>query len=131
MLINNGKGTEFRNYNHKAAMFGETADAYIAAAGHFGQKSRTLVKHFAEDLGFHYLTASNKKDFLKNVDFFLSAEKVEKPIIFEVFTNSEEESKALEMINTLRSSASGSVKQTAKKILGPSNIKALKRILNR
>lgn len=131
MLINNGKGTEFRNYNHKAAMFGEIADAYIAAAGHFGQKSCTLVKHFAEDLGFHYLTASNKKDFLKNVDFFLSTEKVEKPIIFEVFTNSEEESKALEMINTLRSSASGSVKQTAKKILGPSNIKALKRILNR
>lgn len=131
MLINNGKGTEFRNYNHKAAMFGEAADAYIAAAGHFGQKSRTLVRHFAEDLGFHYLSASNKKDFLKNADFFLSTEKMEKPIIFEIFTDSEEESKALEMIKTLRSSASGSVKQAARKILGSNNVNTLKRILKR
>lgn len=129
MLINNGKGTEFRNYNHKAAMFGEAADAYIAAAGHFGQKSSSLVKHFAEDLGFHYLTASNKKDFIKNVDFFLSDTKLDKPVIFEVFTDSKEESKALEMMNTLRSSATGTVKQAAKKILGPSNINTLKRIL--
>lgn len=131
MLINNGKGTEFRNYNHKAAMFGEAADAYIAAAGHFGQKSCSLVKHFAQDLGFHYLTASNKTEFSENINNFLSPAKLEKPIIFEVFTNSEDESNALEIINTLRSSASGSVKQTAKKILGPNNINALKRILNR
>lgn len=129
MLINNGKGTEFRNYNHKAAMFGEAADEYIAAAGHFGQKSCSLVKHFAEDLGFHYLTASNKKDFIKNVEFFLSTTKSEKPIIFEVFTDSKDESKALEMMNTLRSSATGTVKQAAKKILGPNNVYTLKRIL--
>ena len=131
MLINNGKGTEFRNYNHKAAMFGDAADEYIAAAGHFGQKSSKLVKHFAEDLGFHYMTASNKKDFLKNVDVFLSVAKKDKPIIFEVFTNSSDESKALEMINTLCSSTAGSVKQVAKKILGPNNVNTLKRILNR
>ena len=131
MLINNGKGTEFRNYNHKAAMFGDAADEYIAAAGHFGQKSSKLVKHFAEDLGFHYMTASNKKDFLKHVDVFLSVEKKDKPIIFEVFTDSNEESRALEMINTLCSSASGSVKQVAKKILGPNSVNTLKRILYR
>lgn len=131
MLINNGKGTEFRNYNHRAAMFGEDADAYIAAAGHFGQKSCKLVKHFAEDLGFNYITASNKSEFLQNVDFFLSTSKREKPIIFEVFTDSDEESKALEILCSILSSASGCVKQVAKKVLGPSNINTLKRILNR
>lgn len=131
ILINNGKGTEFRNYSHRAAMFGDTTDEYIAAAGHFGQKSSKLVKHFAEDLGFYYMAASNKKEFLKNVEVFLSATKKDKPIIFEVFTDSTEESKALEMINNLRSSASGSVKQVAKKILGPNNVNTLKKILNR
>lgn len=31
LLVNNGKGTEFRNYMHPGAAFGEAADDYIAA----------------------------------------------------------------------------------------------------
>lgn len=31
LLINNGRGTEFRNYSHPAARFGEKADAFMAA----------------------------------------------------------------------------------------------------
>ena len=50
LLVNNGKGTEFRNYMHPGAAFGEAADDYIAAAGHYGNKSRQLVRHYAEDL---------------------------------------------------------------------------------
>ena len=48
MLVNNGRGTEFRNYDHMANMFGDDADAYMAAAGHYGNKSKDLVKHYAE-----------------------------------------------------------------------------------
>ena len=68
LFINNGKGTEFRNYNHLGALFGEEADNYIAAAGHFGNKSHDLVRHYAEDLGFEYLTADNKEEYLNNID---------------------------------------------------------------
>lgn len=42
LLINNGTGTEFRNFNHPA--FGESADEYHAAGGHFGNKSKTTQK---------------------------------------------------------------------------------------
>jgi 2-succinyl-5-enolpyruvyl-6-hydroxy-3-cyclohexene-1-carboxylate synthase len=44
LLINNGKGTEFRLSSHTAAQFGEEADRFIAAAGHFENKSLQLVK---------------------------------------------------------------------------------------
>lgn len=98
MLVNNGRGTEFRQYNHVAAVFGEDADPFIAAAGHFGNQSRTLVKHYAEDLGFEYLSAANKEEYLQNVDRFTTDENLPRPILFEVFTNPKEESDALYMI---------------------------------
>ncbi len=63
LMINNGKGTEFRQYNHHAAYFSEQADQYIAAANHFGNKSTSLVKNYAEGLGFRYLSASSKSEF--------------------------------------------------------------------
>lgn len=95
LLVNNGRGTEFRMYNHYAARFGEDADPFIAAAGHFGNQSRDLVRHFAQDLGFEYLSASNKQEYLQHVEHFVSPEKFSKPILFEVFTNPAEESDAL------------------------------------
>ena len=63
LVINNGKRIEFRQHINRAAQFGEDTDTYIAAAGHYGNKSRVLVRHYAEDLGFIYLTASNKEEF--------------------------------------------------------------------
>ena len=47
MLINNGRGTEFRNYNHNGAIFGsEETDQFIAAAHTLGRS----VKRFSETL---------------------------------------------------------------------------------
>jgi len=71
LLVNNGKGTEFRNFNHPAASFGESADKFIAAGGHFGNKSHTLVKNYSESLGFEYLSASNKAEFGQVYERFL------------------------------------------------------------
>ena len=64
MVVNNGRGTEFRNYNHPAARFGESADAYMAAYGHYGKKSHDLMRHYAEDLGFEYMCAETKEEYL-------------------------------------------------------------------
>lgn len=59
-------------------------DEYVAATGHYGNKSHKLVKDYATDLGYEYLSASNKDEFLAVVDKFLSSEKNENPILFEL-----------------------------------------------
>lgn len=129
MLINNGCGTEFHNYNHRAVSVSNSNELsleYFAADGHFGNKSRELVKHYAEDLGFEYLSASNKEEFSQNIDLF-TKEEVDKPIIFEVFTNPEDESIALKQINNLEITAKGVVKN----IIGEKGIKFAKKMLRR
>lgn len=102
LLFNNGSGTEFRNYNHPAHdIFGDAADPFMAAAGHYGNKSSVLVKHYAEDLGFNYLSASNKEQYLQNLPVFVDPEIGKKPVLFEVFTDSKDESDALEIMFNL------------------------------
>jgi 2-succinyl-5-enolpyruvyl-6-hydroxy-3-cyclohexene-1-carboxylate synthase len=129
MLINNGKGVEFRNYNHPAAQFGEEADEYIAAARHYGNQSPNLVKHYVQDLGFEYLSATNKQEFEQVYERFLTDEITERPMFFEVFTNTSEESDALETIMNIESNAKGRAKQLAKQVLGEKGVKILKGIV--
>ena len=131
MLINNGRGTEFRNYNHPAARFGDDADAYMAAAGHYGAQSHNLVKHYAEDLGYEYMSASNKEEYLVAVERFLTPELTDKPMVFEVFTDHKCESDAIKIMNNLEVSATGSAKQLVKNVLGEKGVQAVKKILNK
>ncbi len=131
LLINNGKGTEFRQYNHHAAYFGESADNFIAASEHFGKKSNRLVKDYSEALGFKYIYANNKEEFLNVYEDFVSEQEVEKPIVFEVFTNSEEESSALKLINNIEKDSSVKIKKFAKSLISSDTKKFIKRKLNR
>lgn len=131
LMINNGKGTEFRNYNHPGAAFGEEADNYIAAGGHFGNKSKSLIRHFAEDLGFEYMSASNKDEYLSNLDRFTTSEHLSKPILFEVFTNSDDESNALYLIQHAKTNLTGSAKGMVRNILGDRGVKKIKSILGK
>lgn len=127
MLINNGRGTEFRQFNHPCNTFGEGADPYLAAAGHYGNQSPLLIKHYAEDLGYQYLTASNKQDFLSVVDQFISSGIGDKPILFEVFTNKEDESNAMETIQKiLKPKLMDLAKRAAKKVLPNSMYETVK-----
>ncbi len=132
LLINNGKGTEFRNYTHPASIFADDADKYIAAAGHFGNKSPELVKNYAKSLGFEYYSASNKEEFEKVYQQFVTPEIKEKPILFEVFTTSEDESEALRAIcNIIERKESPSIKQIAKKILGEEGVSVIKKVMRK
>ena len=131
MLVNNGRGTEFRNYNHPAQAFDDDADKFMAAAGHFGNKSLVLIKHYAEDLGYEYLTASTKEEFLKASERFLTPKITDKPILFEVFTDSKEESDALHSIRNLESTAKSAAKHLVKDIIGKEKTEKLKKILGR
>lgn len=131
LLVNNGKGTEFKQYKHHASGLGDEADEFVAAAGHFGNKSRTLAKHFAQDLGFDYLCAGNKEDLQEIMDSFLVKKITEKPILLEVFTNSEDESEALKAIMNLQQSAKEKAKEAIKELIGDNKIRGIKRIFGR
>lgn len=134
MLINNGKGNEFHNYVQNWAQFGEYVDFFGAAGGHFGCKSSNLVKHYAEDLGFEYITASNKDDFLAQMVHFMSPNLTDKPILFEVFTNGEDESEAYRRIRRLSINTLEEIKSNAKdlirKTLGDNKTRKLSDLLN-
>ena len=119
LLVNNGCGTEFHNFNHRAAKVSSScklSPEFFAADGHYGNKSSNLVKHYAEDLGFHYLSASSKEEFLEQIDGFVSA-KSDKPLLFEVFTNDYEESDALKEVCNLDKSPKTMTKKLIKKII--------------
>ena len=135
MVINNGRGTEFRNYGHPCYIFGEEADPYMAAAGHFGNKSFDLLKHYATDLGYEYLSASNKEEFLNVVDRFLTPEITDKPMILEAFTDTQDESDALELVMNCMVDTKIAMKQEAKalakNLLGDKGIKFLKKAMGK
>lgn len=131
LLVNNGKGIEFRLYNHHAAHFGSDGDEFVAAAGHYGNKSRSLVKNFAESLGFEYFSASNKDEFEAAYQRFLEPSVTERPMLFEVFTDSDEESRALQIMHRLEVSADGRAKQVVRKVLGQKGVNTVKKILKR
>ena len=133
MLINNGRGTEFTNRDNFTFQAGinRSAVSFIAAEGHYGNKSRNLVKHYTEDLGFIYLSASNKAEYLEALDKFVTPKIGDAPIFFEVFTDSSDERDALEMMYTLKESAQGKMKQVAKTVLGKKGVQTVKKILNK
>ena len=67
--------------NVQKAGLGDSADAYISAYGHYGEKSQELLKHYAQDLGFQYLSATDKTSFLAAMKEFTATEHKEKPIL--------------------------------------------------
>ena len=93
LLINNGNGVIFRKPGNIGCLFGDETPQYISAGGHFGNISHTLVKYYAESLGFEYFSAMNKDEFISNSKRFLSSEMFDKPILFEVFLSTPDEIK--------------------------------------
>lgn len=102
MLVNNGGGTEFHLYQHAGHQaMGENVGEHVAANGHYGRKSRRLVRHYAEDLGFEYLSAESKDELKEILGRFCTKEQTERPMLLEVFTEDKNESEALKLIRNL------------------------------
>lgn len=131
MVINNGRGTEFRNYGHQGANFGEDADKYIAAAGHYGKKSHLLLKHYAEDLGFEYLSALSKEEYFNSLKRYLEPQIIDKPILFEIFTDSKDESDAVKIMKNIETSTEGKTKKIIKTVVGERGVKVLKNLIKK
>ena len=133
IVVNNGCGQQFRNPYSAGGCFGEYADKFIAAAGHYGNKSVRLLKHFAEDLGFIYLSASNKEEYLNNLNIFLD-EDASQSIVMEVFTDTSDESDAITAICNLKSSikleTGECIRNIIKSALGEKGTEFVRKILH-
>lgn len=127
LLINNGLGQEFKNYSCFSSMFGEDADKYIAARGHFGNGSKNLIRDYATNLGFEYLTASNKVEFNEVYKRFVTPQLVDRPMLFELFTNTEEESEAYKMLTTI--STRSKVMKVANDVISKPELSMVKKIV--
>ena len=131
LLVNNGTGCEFKIFKNLGSMFGEEADDYLAAGGHFGNKSRDLVKNYVQSLGFEYLFADTKESFNSVIVQFMTKELTDKPLLLEVFTNSEDENDALFAISNIKKSTLGMVKNVVKSLLGEKGRTVVQKIVSR
>lgn len=139
LLINNGIGGEFKLNGHPCCIYGDKANLYMAAEGHFGHKSPKIVKDIATDWGFEYMTASSKDEFLDLMPRFVNNKIGNKSIIFEVFTDYVLEDEALKLIKhidvdkteQIKDITKGITKDLAKGILGNKGLKLAKKIIGR
>lgn len=130
LMINNNGGNIFKQMTAPAhRYFGdEETNKYIAAGGHFGNQSPDLVRHYAEDLGFEYLCAYSKEEFEKSYHRFVEPKLTDRAMIFEIFTNDEDERKAFRVVSNIDISAEERTKQFAKQLLGEKGTKILKKV---
>lgn len=130
MVVNNGLGGEFKNSlgNVQKAGLGDLANDYISAYGHYGKESRELLKHYSQDLGFEYLSASNKEQFMDVISKFITDENRDKPMLFEVFMDDHEDVSAIDLLKEVGAKLSSErsilkkTKQVVKNLVGQSNI---------
>ena len=132
LLVNNSLGAEFLLFKQTNIVTCiNDIESYISAKDHFGHKSSKLVHHYAEDLGFEYLSANNKEEFAQSYSRFITPKVTEKPMIFEVFTDVENENEALKKMWSIEKEKSNVIKHMIKQALGESNIQTIKNLLNK
>lgn len=95
LIVNNNKGVEFRVNEVFEEHFAEKTDVLIASAQHYPNGA----KGWAEACGFHYISAECKEDFLEQIEDFCTKE-FNKPVIFEVKTQVQDEKDGLKLMKT-------------------------------
>lgn len=123
LLINNEGGAEFRIMT---APWKKNIDVtkYIAADGHNG-----TTKGWAEACDFVYLSASTKEEFLAQKTMFLQIN--EKPIVFEIFTDGDDEVRAIQQLLERNNLKEKTIKDYALSILGEKGVEMVKSILRK
>lgn len=93
IIINNNKGMEFRIGDDLENLLQDKTDILIAAGGH----NKGGAKGWAETCGFKYLSANTKENFINQIDTFCNGI-FEQPVLFEVFTNTNDERDGIKLI---------------------------------
>lgn len=133
LLVNNALGAEFHLFKQRNSIYVDKIEKYLSAGGHFGQKSPDLVRHYATDLGFEYLSASSKEEFEKVYERFVTPGITDKPMVFEVFTRVEDENQALYDLWHIQEDKSLKtlVKNGVKEVLGEELSQRVKKIIKK
>ena len=100
IIVNNGMGAEFSLYGSAGVQFGDRMQDYIGAGGHFGNKSKDLVRHFASDLGFAYYPVSGKEEFERTIETFLCPT-LGKSAVMECFVRQKDDQAACDLLSSL------------------------------
>ncbi len=125
LLVNNHGGGEF--YYNKS-WINEKSDLHTTA------KHNQSAEGWAESIGFKYLKAENKIDFDKKLSEFMNPIS-NKPVLFEVFTEMENDSKVIYSFYDLNrpknvaEELEKNSKSFIKKIIGSENARKLKKII--
>lgn len=93
ILVNNNKAVLFRLNKLHENTWGAKTDVLVGAAGH----NKGGAKGWVESCGFKYLTATSKEEFLNQIKDFCSKD-FGAPVVFEVFTDTEEEKLAIKTL---------------------------------
>ena len=101
MVVNNASGTEMKLKGHPCTFVLDDngIDKFLSASGHYASSS--VIKDYAEDLGFEYFHADSKDSFDNICPRFFSDDKSDKPYLFEVITKDKDEEFALNILRTL------------------------------
>lgn len=127
LLINNNGGVEFKLGD---LQYKTDVGSYIAADNHFKN-----AEGWAKTQGFKYIVAKNKNEFNCNINKFIGES--DKPVIFEIFTDPEDEKTAgLIIVDQNRNETSSEeikhgLKKSIKSIIGDKNAAALKSMLKK
>ena len=134
LVINNGIGDEFRmNTSPAYIALDEDVRPYVAAEGHFGTSDTDTIKAYTESLGYKYMRATSKNEFIHNMQEFVS-EHSEKAIVFEVKVKKEDDTNAMDMIrhivrrDEVKSLTKGVIRKF-KAVIGEEKINAIKTLL--
>lgn len=95
LLVNNGIGDEMRMpYSTGFRLHGEELP-YVCAQGHYRAQNAfdSLAKAWCEALGFKYMSASSKQEYLERLPEFLTTQS-DSPIILECHTTPDDDSQA-------------------------------------
>lgn len=127
LLVNNNNGVEFRLNETIESQWGSDTNKFISAAGHNGS-----AKAWAEARGLIYLSADTKESYDKQLADFCSKDinHYDTPVLFEVFTESEDEQLAIKTLRSVnqpiikaqKASGLSAVKQ-AVKVVTPNKVK--------
>ncbi len=89
LLENNNEGEAMREYNILGYYVNDKCKELISASGHY----KSGAKGWAESCGFKYMKADTKQEFLSQINDFCNKD-YDKPVIFEVFTDFEQNTNA-------------------------------------
>lgn len=133
LVVNNGLGFEMKFPTSLgcsiANSIGVSEDNYVCAASHYAQPD--LIKAYATGLGFDYVHVYSKEEYMDNLQKFVCANIIDKPMIIEMTVNVEDEDIALNLIGSIMVDKSNAAKAVIKKAIGKKGINAIRKTIGR